>query len=105
MRSHNDRWWVQTPNRGFPLEAHWLFPFFQFLPVAVRIFLTRKWPLGHRHARSRHEAALLVQEVNLLGRNELRRHFPESEIWVERAAGLPKSIVAISRTQGATTAP
>jgi len=98
VRRHGDRWWVQTPNRGFPLEPHWLFPFFQFLPVNLRILLTRRWPLGHRHARSTHEAALLVEEVNLVGRNELRRYFPESEIWVERAAGLPKSIVAISRT-------
>jgi len=104
VRRHSDRWWVQTPNRGFPLEPHWLFPFFQFLPVAVRVLLTRRWPLGHRHARSRHEATLLVGEVNLLGKNELRRYFPESEIWVERAAGLPKSIVAISRTDLASAA-
>lgn len=95
VRRHSDRWWVQTPNRGFPLEPHWLFPFFQYLPVRARIAITLHWPIGHRRARSRQEAAASVREVNLIGRSELARYFPESEIWVERAVGLPKSLVAI----------
>lgn len=38
--------WVQTPNRYFPIEPHWLWPGFQFLPVRSRSFLCRKWSVG-----------------------------------------------------------
>src|SRR5207247_10104231 len=33
--------WVQTPYRYFPLEPHFLFPGYQFLPLAARAALVR----------------------------------------------------------------
>ena len=39
-------YFVQTPNRYFPLEPHFLFPFFQFLPVDVRVRLLQNINLG-----------------------------------------------------------
>lgn len=30
--------YLQTPNRYFPLEPHFLFPCFQFLPIRLRAF-------------------------------------------------------------------
>ena len=89
------RHWVQTPNRYFPIEPHWFFPGFQFLPVRGRVLVSRFWPLSHRRAATAAQAAHLVAGVELIGPGEMRRLFPSSEIWVERFAGLPKSIVAI----------
>ena len=40
-------YFIQTPNFYFPVEPHWVFPFFQFLPVATRVMLTRRFSLGH----------------------------------------------------------
>jgi hypothetical protein len=90
-----DRYWVQTPNRSFPIEPHWLFPGFQFLPFAAKVRVTQSWPLGHRRARDRARAMELVRGVELVGMAEMRRLFPDGEIWVERFLGLPKSLVAI----------
>ena len=91
----SDRWWVQTPYRYFPIEPHWLFPGFQFLPESVRVAITRTWPLGNRRARTQAEALDRVREVELLSATELRRLFPEGELWKERVAGLVKSLVAV----------
>ena len=89
-----DRWWIQTPYRYFPVEPHWLFPGFQFLPLAARSWLTRTWPLGHMRTGG---AAAVDQaaRVELLTATELRQLLPGSDLWRERFAGLVKSIVAV----------
>ena len=51
-----DRHWIQTPYRYFPLEPHWLFPWFQHLPVSVRAWIARRWPMAHSPASSREDA-------------------------------------------------
>ena len=45
-----DTHWVQTPYRYFPIEPHWLFPGFQFLPLSARAKISRHWPLAHSPA-------------------------------------------------------
>ena len=90
-----DRHWVQTPNRYFPIEPHWFFPWFQFLPFRAQVVITQTWPISHRRNRDAAEAARIVREVELIGPGEMRRLFPESEHWIERFFGLPKSLVAI----------
>jgi hypothetical protein len=97
VRKLADRWWIQTPNRNFPVEPHWLFPGFQFLPLTLRIAINRYWPLGHRRDRDARRSRELVSEIRLLSARELRLLFPESEIWIERFASLAKSLVAVHR--------
>lgn len=87
--------WVQTPYRYFPVEPHWLFPGFQWLPAAARVRITQHWPLGHRHAAEKDAATTWALECELLSITEMRYYFPDSQIWLERLAGLPKSLVAV----------
>jgi hypothetical protein len=87
--------WVQTPNRHFPVEPHWLFPGMQFLPVRLRITVAEKWPLSHTPPSSHQDAQENVLWTELIGVSELRAYFPDSEIFKERLAGLTKSITAV----------
>jgi hypothetical protein len=91
------RHWVQTPYRYFPVEPHFLFPGFQFLPVAARSGIVRRWPLVHTPPEDRATALRVAMWVELLSKTELAYYFPHSEIRPERIAGLPKSLIAIKR--------
>jgi hypothetical protein len=88
-------WWVQCPYRYFPIEPHWFFPFFQFLPFRARRMVCQHWNTLHESARKDPaEAAELVASVELISATEMRMYFPNSEIWFERIAGVPKSVVS-----------
>jgi hypothetical protein len=85
-------YWVQTPNRYFPVEPHAVLPMFQFLPTRAKVMLARRWPLSPLGTDGD-----LVDEVlgiELLSATELRFYFPGAHIWKERVAGLTKSLSA-----------
>ncbi len=89
-------WWVQTPYRYFPIEPHWVFPGFQFLPFRMRVLICQHWSMLNMPAcQDPAEAADLVASTELISGTEMRTYFPNSEIWYERIAGIPKSLVAI----------
>jgi len=86
---------IQTPNFWFPVEPHWVFPCFQFLPKTIRIFLTRNFNLGHlKQSESWATARQQVEEIRLLSRSEMVKLFPESRIWEEKLLIFSKSFVA-----------
>jgi Methyltransferase domain len=85
--------WIQTPYRYFPLEPHFLFPGFQFLPPATKIAISYSWPLSARHKQDTDHVAY-VMDHELLTVTEMRALFPTSEIICERAMGLVKSLIA-----------
>jgi hypothetical protein len=89
------RHWVQTPYRYFPVEPHWLFPGFQFLPLAARAKISRRWPLAHSLPSNQEEAVRQALGVELLSRTEMTLLFPGSVIGVERMGGLVKSLIAV----------
>lgn len=92
-----DRHWVQTPYRYFPIEPHWLFPGFQFLPLALRAEISQRWPLMHTRSTSRVAGLEAALSVELLSRSAMEYYFPESSIHAERVAGMTKSLVAIRK--------
>jgi len=86
---------IQTPNFWFPIEPHWVFPCFQFLPKIIRIFLTCNFNLGHlKRSESLAAARQQVEEIRLLSRSEMVELFPESKIWEEKLLIFSKSFVA-----------
>ena len=91
-------YYVQTPNYWFPVEPHFLFPGWQWLPERTRIAMVRRRRIGHRGpAPEVEEARQLVREIRLLRRRELAQLFPDGEIANERVGPLVKSFVAFRR--------
>ena len=90
-----ERHWVQTPYRYFPIEPHWLFPGFQFLPLAVRAELSRRWPLAHTLSESWDDGLSAAMSVELLSRAEMAFYFPDSTLRFERMIGAVKSLIAV----------
>ncbi len=93
-----ERYWVQTPARGFPLEPHFMFPGLQYLPRGVQATLVTKWPVGnYAEVKDRSEALSHLLDIELLSAEEMRFYFPDAELHKERFAGLTKSFVAIKQ--------
>ena len=88
-------YYVQTPNRHFPIEPHFMFPFFQYLPIPARSWMlqhfTLGWTLRQPDPRKAREE---VAGIRLLTRGEVRALFPGARLHEERVLGLAKSFVA-----------
>jgi len=90
---------VQSPNRAFPIDPNFTFPLFQFLPRSVRIGLVARFNLGHMpRVPEPAAAAALLDSIRLLDRRQMQRLFPDSRIYEERYCGMVKSFAAYGGT-------
>jgi SAM-dependent methyltransferase len=92
-------YWVQTPNRWFPIETHLLTPLVHFLPRAPRAFILRRftvWEWIHRpdEESRRYYVEHFIRDIHLLSARDMRRLFPDAEILRERAFFFTKSLIA-----------
>lgn len=90
-----DRYWVQTPYRYFPVEPHWLFPGFQFLPLRLRATVSAHWPLGYVQTDSTDDGLEAALGTELMTVTEMRHLFPHASIVREALLGMTKSIIAV----------
>lgn len=86
-------YWVQTPNKYFPVEPHFLFPFFQFLPEAVKRKVAVSWPYSHYKRWNLSDERILqdLQALRLLSKNELLVLFENGTVYKEKHLGFTKS--------------
>lgn len=88
---------IQTPNRHFPLEPHFLVPFFQFFPLWLRARLHHHFTLGWwRRQPDYFEALAEVESIRLLTASELAYLFPDSTLAYETFLGLTKSLTVLN---------
>lgn len=89
------RYFIQTPNKRFPLEPHFLFPFFQYLPGAIRAQMVHRFNVGwYRRIPDLAAARAEVDSIQLLTRGKFVALFPGATIYEEKMLGLVKSFVA-----------
>lgn len=93
-------YWIQTPNFHFPVDPHYLVPFFHYLPQSIQPELSRRisgtWLLGGFRLTGgfKGRSDYRFQAVNGLTPSDLRELFPDARIIHQRFAGLSQSIVA-----------
>lgn len=88
------RYWVQTPSKGFPIEAHCGMPLWWFYPQKFRDFMIERW------RRDLPKWTEMVETTRVISKRELGRLFPDGKIFTERMI-FPKSNIAY-RTQSNT---
>ena len=84
--------WIQTPARSFPIEAHLLAPYIQYLPKNIQHRIAPFTPRGLLQPDVVHA---IVDEVRLLTYREMKQLFPDCQILKERVLGLTKSYIAV----------
>jgi len=94
------RYWVQTPNRRFPVELHLMLPLIHYLPKPLQRAVVERFTiwqlLAHPSpAQRRFYIDHFLNELNLLDRRDLQSLFPGARILTERFAGFAKSIIAV----------
>lgn len=95
IRRIGKRYFVQTPNKYFPIEPHFIFPLFQFLPRYLQILLIKNFSLGNRgKAHSSEHAEEIVESIKLLDKRGFMNLFPGSHLFEEKIGFFVKSFVA-----------
>lgn len=94
------RYWVQTPNRWFPLEPHLLTPFLHYLPRAWQAPLARRWTVWDAVERPTPDRRAFyiehyLRDIRLLAASDMAALFPGACIRRERSLGLTKSLIAV----------
>jgi ubiquinone/menaquinone biosynthesis C-methylase UbiE len=80
-------YYIQTPNRYFPIEPHYQVPLFQFFPSWLKMFTVSK--MTHEHDPEKLKQH--VDRIHLLSGREMRTLFPDACIYREILWGLTKS--------------
>jgi SAM-dependent methyltransferase len=89
IRRLGKRYFVQTPNKWFPIESHSWLPFIGYLP--------RGWQLPILRISNRVWVKRTNPDWRLLTAADMRGLFPDAVIERERLFGMTKSIMAIKR--------
>ena len=92
-------YWVQTPNRWFPVEQHLLTPLVHWLPKSWQAAIVRRgtvWSALTRPTADRRDFYIehFLRDIHLLGMGELKRLFPSARLIRERFLGVTKSLIA-----------
>ncbi|MFN6496006.1 MAG: class I SAM-dependent methyltransferase [Nostoc sp. DedQUE01] len=88
------RYFIQTPNLYFPIEPHFIFPFFQFLPIGLRVELLTRFDLGWlKKQPDKQKARVEVESIRLLSKKQFTNLFPGANYYEEKIFGLTKSLI------------
>ena len=85
---------IQTPNKTFPVEAHYAIPFAQYLPHDLLYFFLTKTKLSRLQKWDPKDAQQYLDEIRLLDLKEMNLLFPQSKMYLEKFMGMIKSISA-----------
>lgn len=87
-------YFIQTPNYYFPVEPHFLYPFFQFFSKEKKIALIQKKDLGwYKKQENMDKAEALASSIRLMKKSELENIFKNPKIHSEKYFLFTKSFI------------
>ena len=90
------RYFVQTPNYWFPVEPHFRFPLFHWLPAPIRLALVRRRACGYfPRAETLDDGMRFLEDSMLLDHAQMAHLFADARIEREKVLGLTKSLIAV----------
>ncbi len=94
MRRVGKYYFLQTPNRYFPMETHFMVPFFHFYPRKLKACLFQHFNLSYFQKSADWETCVKeVDGIHLLSLRDLKRLFPGAQAEKEKLLGLTKSLM------------
>ena len=99
IRRVGKRYWVQTPNHGFPIEPHVLTPFIHWLPMPMRTAIARRFTVWDLVAKPTPDSRSFyiehfLNDIRLLNRRQVTALFPDARIIAEPFGPIAKSWIA-----------
>lgn len=85
---------IQTPNKYFPIEAHYAIPFAQYMPKSIIFPILTKTRLSRLRKWDERDAQQYLDEILLLDEKGMRNLFPGASIYKEKMFGMVKSLSA-----------
>ena len=82
---------VQTPNKYFFIEPHYLLPFFNIVPEKLKYLILTKTKLSRLKKWDKNFTKQYIKEIRLLSEKEMKTLFPKSKIYFEKFLGMNKS--------------
>ena len=100
MRRVSKHVYCQTPAYSFPIDPHFIMPFIHWLPKTLGKYLLCFSPWKILSKPSKDTIDAYFHGTFLLREGELRKLFPDCEIYYERFLGMVKSYVVASSEGG-----
>jgi Methyltransferase domain len=94
------QYWIQTPNRHFPIELHMMLPLIHYLPKSWQRRIVNRFTVWEKIVRPTEQFRAsyvhhFLDELNLLDAREMKSLFPDAKVISERVLGLSKSLIAV----------
>jgi len=85
---------IQTPNKYFFMEPHYLLPYFQFVPKRIAHWVLTSTRLSRGYKWSPNQATQYLEEIRLLSLKEFHELFQNGQMFHEKFLWLSKSYTA-----------
>ena len=84
----SEKYFVQTPSKLFPIEAHNGIPFWWYYPGWLKRYFLEGW------SKKLPKWTEMVEGTRVLSKKDMTELFPDSRMIVEKFFGFPKSYTA-----------
>jgi hypothetical protein len=88
------KYFIQTPNKHFFIEAHYVIPFIQYMPKRLTYSILTKTKLSRMRKWETGDATQYLNEIRLINKKEMKKLFPDAKIYKEKMLGMTKSFTA-----------